>query len=460
MASVQDPRYDGSVLPERLAVQPIARFQGTLSLPGSKSLSNRIVLLSALAEGETEVWGVLDSEDTEVMLAALRALRVEVRGRPGGRGAVWVTGKAGPLNAPLVEIDVRDTVGPREPMELFLGNAGTAMRPLTAVLAAGQGTFVLTGVPRMHERPIGDLVTGLRQLGGRVTYLAQEGYPPVRIEAAGLAGGTARISGATSSQFLSGLLIAAPLARAPVTVEITDRLVSQPYVAMTVALMQRYGIQVTPSGALRYEVPAPQRYRSPGRVLVEGDASSASYFLAGAAITGGKVRVEGCGSDSLQGDARFAEVLERMGARTRFEPAAIEVEGGATLAGVDADLTAMPDAAMTLAVAALFARGPTTLRGIGTWRVKETDRLAAVAAELGKLGARTEVGADTLVVHPPARIQPASIATYNDHRMAMAFSLAACGGEPIVIENPACVAKTFPTYFDELEHLTVRGRRA
>ncbi len=461
MASVQDPRYDGSVLPDRLAVQPIARFQGTLSLPGSKSLSNRIVLLSALAEGETEVWGVLDSEDTEVMLAALRALRVEVRGRPGGRGAMWVTGKAGPLNAPPVRTDVRDAIGHPEPMELFLGNAGTAMRPLTAVLAAGQGTFVLKGVLRMHERPIGPLVTGLRQLGARVTYLAREGYPPVRIEAAGLAGGTARISGATSSQFLSGLLMAAPLARGPVAIEITDTLVSQPYVAMTLALMKRYGVEVRQSGALRYEVPAPQRYRSPGRVLVEGDASSASYFLAGAAITGGKVRVEGCGSDSLQGDARFAEMLERMGARIRFEPAAIEVEGGATLAGIDADLTAMPDAAMTLAVAALFAQGPTTLRGIGTWRVKETDRLAAVATELGKLGAHTEVvGGDTLVVHPPERIRPASIATYNDHRMAMAFSLAACGGEPVVIENPACVAKTFPTYFDELEHLTVRGRRA
>jgi 3-phosphoshikimate 1-carboxyvinyltransferase len=224
---------------------------------------------------------------------------------------------------------------------------------------------------------------------------------------------------------------------------------------MRLALMKRYGVRVERPAPLRFEVAAPQRYRSPGRVLVEGDASSASYFLAGAAITGGKVRVEGCGSDSLQGDARFAEVLARMGAHARFEPAAIEVEGGEPLAGIDADLTAMPDAAMTLAVAALFAQGPTTIRGIGNWRVKETDRMAAVAAELGKLGARTEVGADTLTVHPPERIRPASIATYNDHRMVMAFSLAACGGEPIVIENPACVAKTFPDYFEELAHLSV-----
>ena len=254
--------------------------------------------------------------------------------------------------------------------------------------------------------------------------------------------------------------MAAPLARGPVTIEIVDTLVSEPYVTMTLALMARYGVPATRPAPLRFEVPAPRRYRSPGRVLVEGDASSASYFLAGAAITGGKVRVEGCGSDSLQGDARFAEMLERMGARARFEPAAIEVEGGGTLTGIDADLTAMPDAAMTLAVAALFARGTTTLRGIASWRVKETDRLAAVSTELGKLGARTEVGPDTLVVHPPDRIRPASIATYDDHRMAMAFSLAACGGEPVVIENPACVAKTFPEYFDELAHLTVRGRRA
>jgi len=441
--------------PDRLAVEPIARFRGTLVLPGSKSLSNRILLLSALALGETEVLRVLDSEDTEVMLAALRALGVGVRGQPGDNEPMWITGMGGPLDAP----GAGEAARPLEPVELFLGNAGTAMRPLTAVLTAGRGSFVLTGVPRMHERPLGDLLAGLRQLGARVTCLGRAGYPPVRIEAAGLAGGTARISGATSSQFVSGLLMAAPLARAPVTIEIADTLVSAPYVAMTLALMERYGVRVAQPAPLRYEVPAPRRYRSPGRVLVEGDASSASYFLAGAAITGGTVRVEGCGSDSLQGDARFALVLERMGARTRFEPAAIEVEGSPPLAGIDADFTSMPDAAMTLAVAALFARGPTTLRGIGTWRVKETDRMAAVSTELHKLGARTEVAPDTLVVHPPARIQPASIATYDDHRMAMAFSLAACGGEEVVIENPACVAKTFPEYFDELKRLTVRGQR-
>jgi 3-phosphoshikimate 1-carboxyvinyltransferase len=441
---------DRRPLPERLTLEPIARVEGTLALPGSKSLSNRILLLAALAAGETEVTHVLDSEDTGVMLAALGRLGVGVRGDAGAGGRVWIAGRAGP----------RDPPHPDAPAELFLGNAGTAMRPLTAVLAASRGAFVLRGIPRMHERPIADLVDGLRQLGGSVTYLERDGYPPLSIAGAGLAGGRARISGATSSQFLSALLMAAPLARGRVSIEIADRLVSEPYVAMTLALMARFGVRVAQPAPLRYEVSAPARYASPGRVLVEGDASSASYFLAGAAITGGTVRVEGCGSDSLQGDARFALVLERMGARTRMEPAAIEVEGNPPLRGIDADLTAMPDAAMTLAVAALFARGPTTLYGIGNWRVKETDRLAAVSAELGKLGARTEVGADCLVVHPPGRIRAASIATYDDHRMAMAFSLAACGGEPVVIENPACVAKTFPGYFRELERLAVHGARS
>jgi 3-phosphoshikimate 1-carboxyvinyltransferase len=401
----------------------------------------------------------LDSEDTEVMVAALQKLGVTLKGKPG-TGSMWIRGMGGPFSASQKSA----------PLELFLGNAGTAMRPLTAVLAASLGTYVLKGVPRMHERPIGDLVAGLRQLGVRVTCLEREGYPPLRIEANGFAGGTAQISGATSSQFLTALLMAAPLSKAPVRIEITDRLVSEPYVDMTLALMERFGVRVAriesppeagkPEPQLRYEIITPQRYRSPGRVLVEGDASSASYFLAGAAITGGKVRVEGCGSDSLQGDAHFAEVLARMGATTRYEPDAIEVQGGPPLQGIDADLTSMPDAAMTLAVAALFAHGPTTLRGIGNWRVKETDRMAAVSNELIKLGARTEIGAETLVVHPPKHIRSASIATYNDHRMAMAFSLAACGGQPIVIENPACVAKTFPDYFDELAHVTVGTKSA
>ena len=442
------------MLPDRLTLAPISRFHGSLALPGSKSLSNRILLLSALAQGETEVTRVLDSEDTQVMLAALRQLGVASRGRPGA-GSLWIEGAGGPLGA--------HAAGAAEPLVLDLGNAGTAMRPLAAVLAAGQGAFVLRGVPRMHERPIGDLVEGLRQLGARITYVEREGYPPLRIEARGLAGGLAQISGATSSQFLTALLMAAPLARGAVTLAITDHLVSEPYVEITVALMARFGVRVERPEPLRFHVPAGQGYRSPRRVLVEGDASSASYFLAGAAITGSTLRVEGCGTDSVQGDARFAELLERMGARVRWEPDAIEVTGpagsgaGPRLVGIEADLRAMPDAAMTLAVAALFARGATTVTGIANWRVKETDRLAAVSTELGKLGARTEVGPDHLKVFPPERIRPAAIATYDDHRMAMAFSLAACGPEPVVILNPGCVAKTFPTYFEELaRHTTPR----
>jgi 3-phosphoshikimate 1-carboxyvinyltransferase len=439
------------MLPDRLTLKPIRTLSGTVKLPGSKSLSNRILLLSALAGGETEITNVLDSEDVQAMLAALRRLGVRVRGTPGA-ASLWVTGAGGPLNAPPGGAE------PGLPVTLHLGNAGTAMRPLTAVLTAGRGTFVLEGVARMHERPIGDLVEGLRQLGAAVGYLGQAGFPPLRIDAVGLRGGAAAISGVTSSQFLSALLLAAPLAAGAVTVRITDHLVSVPYVTMTLALMGRYGVRVERPQPLEFHIPAGQRYRSPGRMLVEGDASSASYFLAGAAITGGTVRVEGCGSDSLQGDARFADVLERMGARVRWQPGAIEVTGpGAAadrrLRGIDADLEAMPDAAMTLAVAALFAQGPTTLRGIANWRVKETDRMAAISTELGKLGARTEVGPDRLTVHPPEHVHAASIATYNDHRMAMAFALAACGSDGIVIENPGCVAKTFPSYFDELAAL-------
>jgi 3-phosphoshikimate 1-carboxyvinyltransferase len=293
-------------------------------------------------------------------------------------------------------------------------------------------------------------------LGATIRYLGQPGSPPIEIEGGGLAGGHATISGVTSSQFLSALLLAAPLARAAVTISIRDRLVSWPYAQMTLALMARFGVRVEAEPPRRFGVPAGQRYRSPGRMWVEGDASSASYFLAGAAITGGRVRVEGVGRASLQGDARFAALLERMGARVRWEDEAIEVEGKELpLRAIDAELQEMPDAAMTLAVTALFADGPSTLRGIANWRVKETDRMAAVAAELEKLGARAEAGEDSLTVHPPARWRSAVIDTYEDHRMAMAFSLAACGPEPVAIRDPGCVRKTFPDYFDQLARLAV-----
>ena len=425
---------------ERLRLEPIRRIEGVIALPGSKSLSNRVLLLAALAHGVTVAENLLDSDDVRVMVAALTRIGVTVEGDLAAARLV-IHGLGGPL--------------PGGEHTLFLGNAGTALRPLTAVLAAGKGRYVVDGVHRMRERPIGDLVDGLRQLGARIEYLGHEGYPPLRLDADGLRGGRVVISGKTSSQFVSAILMAAPLARDTVTVEIADRLVSRPYVDMTIALMERFGVTVDAPADREFRIPAGQGYRSPGKIMVEGDASSASYFLAGAAITGGKVRVEGVGRPSLQGDARFSEILERMGARVRWAPDAIEVQGsGEPLRAVDADLESMPDAAMTLAVTALFADGPTTLRGIANWRFKETDRMAAMAAELGKLGGTCEVGADSLTVFPPPRIRSADIATYDDHRMAMAFSLAACGGEPITILDPGCVAKTFPDYFDQLARLT------
>jgi 3-phosphoshikimate 1-carboxyvinyltransferase len=424
-----------------LVLQPIRRIEGEIRLPGSKSLSNRVLLLAALSEGETSVENLLDSDDVRVMVDALRQLGLRVEGRLD-RTRLRVSGTGGPL--------------PPGEQRLFLGNAGTAMRPLAAALSAGQGCYVLEGTPRMHERPIGDLVEGLAQLGAAIRYLGTRGFPPLEIAARGLNGGTARISGSTSSQFLSALLLAAPLARGEVTIEISDRLVSWPYVAMTLALMERFGVRVEADPPKRFRVPAGQRYRSPGRMWVEGDASSASYFLAGAAITGGRVRVIGAGRSSLQGDVRFADVLERMGARVTWEDEAIVLQGsGRALRAIDADLEQMPDAAMTLAVAALFADGPCTLRGIANWRVKETDRMAAVSAELTKLGATTQVGPDSLTVTPAARLTGATIDTYDDHRMAMAFSLAACGPEPIAIRDPGCVRKTFPDYFEALARLTV-----
>lgn len=444
---------------EELTLQPISRISGTVELPGSKSLSNRILLLSALASGETRIENLLHSDDTQVMVAALRQLGVPIAGEPGASnpgesGGLTVRGCGGALAAGSGQ----GGSGQGGTIQLHLGNAGTAMRPLTAVLCAGEGNYELSGVPRMHERPIGDLVDGLRQLGAQVDYLGQEGYPPLRISASGLRGGTAAISGQISSQFVTALLMAAPLAREGVEIRITDQLTSVPYVKMTMGLMARFGVQVSHQDFARFHVAPGQQYHSPGRAHVEGDASSASYFLAGAAITGGQVTVRGCGSESLQGDARFADMLEKMGAEVRWEAEAIEVRGmGRPLRGIEADLSDLPDAAMTLAVAALFAKGPTTLRGIANWRVKETDRMAAVSTELEKLGARTEVGESHLTVHPPERPRGAAIATYDDHRMAMAFSLAACGPEPVTILDPGCVAKTFPTYFEVLASLSRPG---
>ena len=403
-----------------LELGPLSRAAGTVRLPGSKSISNRVLLLAALAEGETEVRGLLEADDTQVMRAAL--------GRLGPR-----------LGVKRAELD--------------LGNAGTAFRPLTAVLALSGGEYRLSGTRRMHERPIRDLVDALRALGARIDYLGAEGFPPLAIHPGNVAAGqTVRVRGDVSSQYLSALLMALPLAGGG-TIEVEGELISKPYVEITLNLMQRFGVAVRRSDWRRFDVPG-MRYVSPGVMRVEGDASSASYFLAAGAIGGGPVRVEGVGRASIQGDVRFTEVLEAMGARVTLGEDWIEAAGHAPLRAFDVDLNHIPDAAMTAAALALFADGPCRVRNIGSWRVKETDRIAAMAAELGKLGARVEAGADFLKVAPGKLAAGAALDTYDDHRMAMSLSLAALGGVRVRINDPDCVAKTFPDYFAAFASIT------
>ena len=423
---------------EQLLLEPISRVDGEIQLPGSKSLSNRILLLAALSRGETEVHNLLDSDDTDRMVESLQRLGVSLalsQDKTFGR----VQGLDGPFAS--------------QETELFLGNAGTAIRPLGAALCLGEGEFTLTGEPRMYERPIRDLVDTLRQLGADIEYLGRDGYPPLRIHAKGNPGGAVSIRGNLSSQYLTAILLSAPLARQDTVVDVIGELVSKPYVDMTVAVMRRFGVSVESEGYRQFRIPGNQGYQSPGAALVEGDASSASYFLAAAAIKGGAVRVNGVGLASVQGDVRVADVLEQMGASVRWGESWIEV-GRGDLRGVDLDLNHIPDAAMTVAATALFAQGPTTIRNVGNWRVKETDRLTAMAVELRKVGAQVEEGADYLTITPPERIAPAAIDTYNDHRMAMSFSLAALGSAPIAINNPKCVSKTFPDFFERLAGLT------
>jgi 3-phosphoshikimate 1-carboxyvinyltransferase len=412
---------------------------GTVRLPGSKSISNRVLLLAALAEGETEVRDLLASDDTARMLEALAALGVGVESLGGEN---WrITGCGGSF--------------PVRQAELFLGNAGTAFRPLTAALALAGGDYLLKGVARMHERPIGDLVDGLRQLGADVTYLGNEGFPPLHVKPAAIRpGGVVRVRGDVSSQFLTGLLMALPLTGETVAVDVVGELISKPYIEITLATMARFGVTVEREGWQRFTVRAGSRYVSPGTVYVEGDASSASYFLALGAIGGGPVRVEGVGRDSIQGDVKFAEALAQMGAVIETGPNWMEARAPESgLVAVDLDCNHIPDAAMTLATVALFARGTTTLRNIASWRVKETDRITAMATELRKLGATVEEGEDFIRVTPVDKLRPAAIDTYDDHRMAMCFSLAAFG-TPLRINDPQCVAKTFPDYFERFAAVT------
>jgi 3-phosphoshikimate 1-carboxyvinyltransferase len=421
---------------EFLDLPALTRAAGTVRLPGSKSISNRMLLLSALAEGTTEIHDLLDSDDTRVMLAALAALGV---GLEKSAADTWrVRGVGG--------------VFPVKQDELFLGNAGTAFRPLTAALALSKGHYKLSGVSRMHERPIGDLVDGLRQIGADVRYVGNDGFPPLEVFPAEVRlDAPIRVRGDVSSQFLTALLMALPLTGKTAVIEMSTELISKPYIEITLNLMALFGVKVEREGWSRFTIPAGQSYRSPGTVHVEGDASGASYFLAAGAIGGGPVRVEGVGRNSIQGDVKFAEALAAMGARIDMGDNWIEASSPANgkLKAFDLDLNHIPDAAMTLAVAALFADGPCKLRNIASWRVKETDRIAAMATELRKLGATVEEGVDWLGVSPRLTFnRNAAIDTYDDHRMAMCFSLAALGGVPVRINDPGCVAKTFPDYFD------------
>lgn len=432
--------------PHHLDLKPAATARGTVRLPGSKSISNRILLLSALAQGQTHILELLASDDTHVMLMALQKLGVHWQ-QKGESQDFTVDGIAGVL--------------PVHAADLFMGNAGTAIRPLTAALAVIGGDYTIHGVARMHERPIGDLVDALNAVGARIAYTGNPGFPPLHIQRGQVHPERMQVRGNVSSQFLTALLMAAPLMARDqaLTIDVIGELISKPYIEITLNLMQRYGITVERDGWASFRIAPGQHYTSPGTIHVEGDASSASYFLAAGAITGGPVRVTGVGQSSIQGDVRFVEALEQMGATITMGENWIEASSSGVLKAIDADFNHIPDAAMTIAVAALYADGTSTLRNIGSWRVKETDRLAAMATELRKLGALVEEGDDYLRVTPPMALDSATIDTYDDHRMAMCFSLAslngaACTGAAVRINDPKCVAKTFPDYFEAFAGIT------
>jgi 3-phosphoshikimate 1-carboxyvinyltransferase len=425
--------------PQHLDLAPVMRVEGTVRLPGSKSISNRTLLLAALSAGTTTIHGLLASDDTMVMLGALTSLGIQWEQLDDHTHVI--TGGAGVL--------------PVHAADLFMGNAGTAIRPLTAALAVIGGDYTLHGVSRMHERPIGDLVDALNAIGAQVEYTGEPGYPPLRIRRGHIHADRLSVRGNVSSQFLTAVLMAAPLMAKehPVTIDVVGELISKPYIEITLNLMRRFGVTVEQDGWQSFTVLPGQQYASPGSIHVEGDASSASYFLAAGAIAGGPVRVQGVGRDSIQGDVRFAEALEQMGATITRGDDWIEATSNGVLKAIDADFNHIPDAAMTIAVAALYADGTSTLRNIASWRVKETDRLAAMAIELRKVGAIVEEGADYIRITPPEELLPATIDTYDDHRMAMCFSLASLDGmarrgNAMRINDPKCVAKTFPDYFE------------
>jgi len=423
---------------EQLTLEASSQAQGTITLPGSKSISNRTLLLAALSNGTTEIRDLLASDDTSRMLEALQILGVKLDNFAEN---AWRVGGCGG-NFPNREAD------------LFLGNAGTAFRPLTAALAFSGGNYVLSGVPRMHERPIGDLVDALKQAGADIQYLGNDGFPPLKIATPQInLSKPIKIRGDVSSQFLTALLMALPLTTQQATIQVVGELISKPYIEITLNLMAKFGVQVERNGWQSFIIPANSHYISPKEIFVEGDASSASYFLAAGAIAG-NVTVAGLGKDSIQGDVRFADALALMGGNINYGDNHITATKAANIKTIDIDCNHIPDAAMTLAIVALFAKGTSILRNIASWRVKETDRIAAMATELRKVGAIVEEGADYIKITPPEKLTSnAVIDTYDDHRMAMCFSLVSLGGVHITINDPNCVAKTFPNYFAEFKKL-------
>jgi 3-phosphoshikimate 1-carboxyvinyltransferase len=441
--------------PKALLIQPAISAQGDIQLPGSKSISNRVLLLSALAKGTTTLRGLLDADDTRVMRQALEQLGVEFRVRQEQEHE-------------LIEVTGQDGQFLHRQADLFMGNAGTAIRPLTAALAILGGEYHLHGVPRMHERPIADLVEGLLGIGANIEYLGNQGYPPIQIHTGQIKSHqVVRVRGDVSSQYLTALLMALPLLRSKqeIRIEVVGELISKPYIEITTNLMSKFGVQVHNQDWQSFTIPAHQDekhgpYTAPGDFLVEGDASSASYFLALGALGQGPVKVRGAGRESIQGDVAFAQALSMMGANVSQGADWIEVRGVDTedgrLRAIDLDCTAIPDAAMTLAVLGMFATGTTRLTGIGSWRVKETDRIAAMACELKKFGAMVESGDDYLSVSAPIewKVPQGGVDTYDDHRMAMCFSLASFGPNAYSINDPDCVSKTFPKYFDVWHQLT------
>jgi len=422
-----------------LTLNPIDKIDGEINLPGSKSLSNRALLLAALSEGTTTISNLLESDDTRHMLNALKQLGIKYT-LSNNKTKCTIEGNAGAISC-------------ANPEELFLGNAGTAMRPLCAALCLGKGRYTLTGEARMKERPIGHLVDALRQAGADITYLENDGYPPLTIEANGLKGGEVNIDGAISSQFLTALLMAAPLAKNDMKITIIGELVSKPYIDITLNIMQDFGVEVVNDDYKTFTIKSGQTYKAVEHFMVEGDASSASYFLAAAAIKGGTVKVTGIGRNSIQGDVEFVDVLEQMGARVEWGETYVSVTRD-VLRAIDMDFNHIPDAAMTIATTALFVEGTTTLRNIYNWRVKETDRLYAMATELRKVGAEVEEGEDYLKITPPKVLKHATIDTYDDHRIAMCFSLLALDPVSVTINEPECTTKTFPTYFEVLKSIS------